>query len=152
MARGEIRYETGTPRDMRIWGPEEGKVRVRRMISQAGRPLQMKGREEWAYEKMLPREEPERARGDGTTGRSSKRNDTALHYRLQMTALTRKVAGEAVGARTVERVRGIAPTVDVMMSQEKGHVGRVVQEVGSMLCTTHMDCERKRAYFGGGVV
>ena len=59
-----------------------------------------------------------------------------------------EVAGETVGAGTLGWLRGIAATAGVMLSQEGGHVGRVVQQVGGTLCTTHMDGDRIHAYFG----
>ena len=84
----------------------------------------------------------------GTAGRCPKREEAALRYRLQMAAFTRAVAGESKGERTVEWLRGIAATAGVRLSQEGGHVGRVVKEVGGTLCATHMDGDRIRAYFG----
>ena len=69
---------------------------------------------------------PEKARREDTAGRSLKRKEVALRYRLQMVAFTRAVAGETEGARTVEWIRGFAATANVMLSQEEGHVGRVV--------------------------
>ena len=85
---------------------------------------------------------------EGTAGRSSERKEAALHYRVQMAAATRTVAGELEGARTMEWLRGIAATVGIMLSQEGGQIGRVVREVGGTLRAAHMDGDRIHAYFG----
>ena len=61
-----------------------------------------------------------------------------------MTAFTWKVAGEVVGARAVDWLRGMAATAGVM--QKGGDVGKVVQEVGSTPCAPHMDVASIRAY------
>jgi len=58
-----------------------------------------------------------------------KRKKAASLYRPQIAAFTRAVAGEAAGARVVEWLRGITVTAGVILSQEGGHVGRVVQWV-----------------------
>ena len=43
---------------------------------------------------------------------------------------------------------GIAGTAGVILSQEGGHLGSVVQEVGGTLFAIYMDSERIRAFFG----
>ena len=67
-------------------------------------------------EKRVQRRHPKGPMEEGTAGRSPERKEAALHYRLQMAAATRTVAGELEGARTMEWLRGIAATAGTLLS------------------------------------
>lgn len=74
--------------------------------------------------------------------------ETPLCYRLQVVAFTRAGGNEVARARAVKWLRGMAATASVMLSQEEGDVGRVVQEIGGTLCTPRMGGDRIHVYVG----
>lgn len=62
-------------------------------------------------------------------------------------ALRYRLAGKVV-ARAVGCLRDIIATIEIMLSQKKDDVGRVVQEIGGTLYVPDMDGDRICMYFG----
>ena len=60
-------------------------------------------------------------------------------------------ASEVVGEdieRVVKNLRDIAATVSILLSQEEGDVGGVVEAIGGKMHARHMKANRIRACFG----
>lgn len=89
----------------------------------------------------------QRKQEGGIRAESLKGKEAPLRYRLQLAAFRRAGRGEVARARAVQWLRGMAATAGIMLSQEKGGVGRVVQEVGGTLHNPRMDGDIIRAFF-----
>lgn len=62
--------------------------------------------------------------------------EVALRYRLQMTVIKREGTGEVPGEareQVVERLRDIAATAGIFLSQKEGDDGRMMEAIGSRI-------------------
>ena len=78
----------------------------------------------------------------GTGGRNPQEKEPALRYQLHMATIHGREPGDVAvedGERMMERLRSLAATANVLLSQKEGDVGGVVEAIGGTLRAPHMD-------------
>lgn len=88
----------------------------------------------------------------GTGGYNLHETEVVLHYRFQMAAITRTGVDEVAsedGERVVKKLRDIAATALILLSQKEGNVkGGVEGIIGGTLLVLYTDGDMALAYLG----